>query len=300
MIWIILGICSSLFLGFHEIFKKVSLNRNAVLPVLFFGSLSTALIFIPFLVLSWLLPGFSTHYGITIPFQPIDGHLFLLLKSLIVAFAWLFGYFSVKHLPVTLLAPLNASGPVWTMLGALVIYQERMNGLQWTGIVLSLAFYYALSFGGNIRGTDQVDRKWIVFAFLSILFNAASALLDKYLVRQYDRIAMQAWFSVYTAVIFGIILLVLFTHNRHVLPPFHWRWAIVGIGAFLVAADYFYFRALSLPGSLVSVLIIVRRASAVVVFAAGAWYFKETSLRKRGLVLAGILIGVALVVAGSF
>jgi transporter family protein len=64
-------------------------------------------------------------------------------------------------------------------------------------------------------------------------------------------------------------------------------------------ADFFYFKALSYDHSLVSVLIIVRRASAVLVFGAGAVYFKETSLRRRGIVLAGILIGVGLVVAGS-
>lgn len=299
MIWITLGIFSSLFLGFHEIFKKVSLSQNAVLPVLFFGSLATGIIFLPFLVLSRVIPGFCIQYGVFIPAQPADGHLYFLLKSCIVAFAWVFGYFSVKHLPVTLLAPLNASGPVWTMLGALLIYQERMNVLQWTGVAVSLAFYYALSFGGNIRGNEQGSKQWIFFAFLSILFNSASALLDKFLVRQYDRIAMQAWFSVYTAIIFLVILLVITISRRQTIPVFHWRWAIVLIGVFLVVADFFYFKALSLPGSLVSVLIIVRRASAVVVFAAGAWYFKETSLRKRGLVLAGILIGVALVVAGS-
>jgi transporter family protein len=299
MIWITLGIFSSLFLGFHEIFKKVSLNRNAVLPVLFFGSLATGIIFLPFLILSRTMPDFCMEFGIFIPVQHIDGHLFFLLKSCIVAFAWLFGYFSVKHLPVTLLAPLNASGPVWTMLGALLIYHERMNGLQWAGVAISLVFYYALSFGGNIRGHEAGDKKWMFFAFLSILFNSASALLDKFLVRQYDRIAMQAWFSLYTTTIFLAIILIIMVQRRQVMPVFHWRWAILLIGVFLVVADFFYFKALSLPGSLVSVLIIVRRASAVVVFAAGAWYFKETSIRKRGLVLAGILIGVGLVVAGS-
>jgi drug/metabolite transporter (DMT)-like permease len=87
--------------------------------------------------------------------------------------------------------------------------------------------------------------------------------------------------------------------SRKKTTPFKWRWSIVLIGVFLVIADFFYFKALSLSGSLVSILIIVRRASAVLVFAAGALYFKETSLRKRGIVLAGILIGVALVVIGS-
>jgi len=297
--WIILGIFSAAFLGFHEIFKKTALNHNAVLPVLFMGSASSALIFIPLLIISRISPDFSQYSGLHIQESHLNGHLFFLLKSIIVATAWIFGYFSVKHLHVTLLAPLNASGPVWTMMGAFIIYGERLNALQWTGVAISLGFYYALSFGGNVRGTEKSDKRWIFYAFLSILFNSISALLDKYLVQQYDRIAMQAWFSVYTAIIFMLIALFIWYPSRTRTTPFTWRWSIIFIGIFLVVADFFYFKALTYDGSLVSVLIIVRRASAVLVFAAGALYFKETSLRKRGIVLAGILSGVALVVVGS-
>ena len=297
--WIILGILSSIFLGFHEIFKKTALERNAVLPVLFAGSAASALIFVPFLVLSRTLPDFSQDTGIFIQTSDFTAHLLFLSKSLIVSIAWIFGYFSVKHLPVTLLAPLNASGPVWTMLGAILIYSEMMNALQWIGVAISLGFYYAMSFGGNIKNPATSKTRWIFFAFLSILFNSFSALLDKFLVREYDRIAMQSWFSIYTAIIFLIILLVIWYPKRKQITPFQWRWSAVLIGIFLIVADYFYFKALSMDGSLVSALIIVRRASAVIVFAAGGLYFKETGLRRKGLILAGVLAGVALVVAGS-
>ena len=296
--WILLGIFSSILLGFHEIFKKASLYQNAVLPVLCISSLSNAFIFLPFLVVSRVSPDCSQIWHIFIPVSSVEGHMMFLLKSLIVSLAWLFGYFSVKHLPVTLLAPMNASGPVWTMLGAILIYGEQMNGMQWTGVAISIGFYFVLSLGGNIRGTDKRDARWIVFAFLSILFNSASALLDKYLVNAYDRISMQAWFSIYTAAIFLIITLVVW-YPRRQSSPFTLRWSIVLIGVFLVVADFFYFKALSYEGSLVSILIIVRRVSHVMVFAAGAMYFKETNIRRRGVVLAGILAGVLLVVAGS-
>jgi transporter family protein len=297
--WIILGIFSAFFLGFHEIFKKTALNHNAVLPVLLLGSVASALVFIPFILLSRFCPVFSAQSGLFVPESNLVAHLMFLLKSVIVAIAWLFGYFSVKHLPVTLLAPLNASGPVWTMLGAIVIYGERMNSLQWTGVSISLGFYYALSLGGNVREARQKDARWVFFALLSIIFNSISALFDKYLVKEFDRIAMQAWFSVYTAAIFLVIVVIIRYPTRHKTTPFTWRWSVVLIGIFLVVADFFYFKALSFEGSLVSILIIVRRASAVLVFAAGALYFKETSLRKRGIVLAGMLAGVALVVLGS-
>jgi bacterial/archaeal transporter family protein len=299
MMWILLGIFSAAFLGFHEIFKKAGLTHNAVLPVLFLSSAASGAVFIPFLVLSRTFPDFSQQQHLYIPASGIKVHALFLLKSCIVATAWLFGYFSVKHLPVTLLAPLNASGPVWTMLGALIIYGERMNLLQWTGVAVSIGFYYALSFGGNIRGISARHNRWIFFAFLSILFNSASALLDKYLVRHYDRIAMQSWFSVYTACLFLIILLLFWYPARRNTTNFTWRWSILMIGLFLIVADFFYFKALSFDQSLVSVLIIIRRSSAVIVFTAGALYFKETSLRRRGIVLAGILVGVMLVVIGS-
>ncbi len=297
--WIILGILSSFFLGFHEIFKKIALNHNAVLPVLFIGSAASAVVFAPFLVLSGVSPEFAKSAGLFIPQTGATGQLLFLLKSAIVSTAWLFGYFSVKHLPVSLLAPLNASGPVWTMIGAFLIYSERMNALQWTGVLIALGFYYALSFSGNLSDKRKTGSRWIFFAFLSIIFNSISALLDKYLVNEFDRIAMQAWFSVYTAAIFLIILLTIWYPKRKVTTVFQWRWSALLIGILLIVADFFYFKALSFDGSLVSVLIIVRRASAVIVFGAGAVYFKETNLRNRGLVLAGVLAGVALVVAGS-
>lgn len=298
--WAILGILSAGFLGFHEIFKKVALQRNAVLPVLLWGTAAGALIFIPFIVISRLFPSFSVHYGIFIPSADFQAHLMFFIKSIIVSTAWLFGYFSVKHLPVTLLAPLNSSGPVWTMLGAILIYGEQMNILQWIGIGISLGFYYALSFRGDRMGVDKQNKKWIFFAFLSIIFNSISALFDKYLVREYDRIAMQSWFSIYTTLIFIVIIAIIWYPKREKTTPFKWRWSIPLIGFFLVIADFLYFKALSYEGSLVSILIIIRRASAVLVFAAGAIYFKESSLRQRGIVLAGILIGVALVIIGSF
>jgi transporter family protein len=297
--WILLGIFSAAFLGFHEIFKKAALNHNAVLPVLLMGSAAGALIFIPFVLLSRLFPEYTTNHGVYIPVSGFNAHLMFLLKSGIVSIAWLFGYFAVKHLPVTLLAPLNSSGPVWTMLGAIIIYGERMNALQWTGVAISLAFYYALSFGGNVSGMEKKDYRWIFFAFMSIIFNSVSALLDKYLVLEYNRIAMQAWFSVYTTIIFLVIVIFVWFPARKKSTLFAWRWSIPLIGLFLVVADFFYFKALSFDHSLVSVLIIIRRASSVMVFAAGAFYFKETSLRRRGIVLAGILIGVVLVVVGS-
>jgi bacterial/archaeal transporter family protein len=49
--WVLLGVVSAILLGFYDIFKKISLDKNAVLPVLFFSTLAGAVIFVPLLMI---------------------------------------------------------------------------------------------------------------------------------------------------------------------------------------------------------------------------------------------------------
>ena len=103
------------------------------------------------------------------------------------------------------------------MLGAMIIYGEKMNdcnGPEWPFPLDFIMPCHSEEISGELI---KSDKRWIFFAFLSILFNSASALLDKYLVKQYDRIAMQAWFSVYTALIFLVILLIIW----YPTPKYH-------------------------------------------------------------------------------
>ena len=51
--WVILAFLSAFLLGCYEVNKKMSLNGNAVIPVLFFNTLFSSLIFLPFIVLSY-------------------------------------------------------------------------------------------------------------------------------------------------------------------------------------------------------------------------------------------------------
>ena len=80
---------------------------------------------------------------------------------------------------------------------------------------------------------------------------------------------------------------------------FHWRWTIPLIGVFLVVADFLYFYALTYQDSLISVISSLRRGGVVVSFVVGALIFREKNLRKKGLYLAGILVGILLISLGS-
>ncbi|MFW5754386.1 MAG: EamA family transporter, partial [Marinilabiliaceae bacterium] len=124
--WLILTLFSAFFLGFYDILKKVSLRDNAVWPVLFFGALTSTLIFIPLVVLSEqdvLQPGNM----VFVPRLTAREHGMVLLKTFIVLTSWVFNYFALKHLPLTIVTPVRASGPFWTLIGALIIFGEELS-----------------------------------------------------------------------------------------------------------------------------------------------------------------------------
>jgi transporter family protein len=131
------------------------------------------------------------------------------------------------------------------------------------------------------------------------LLGAVSGLYDKFIIARIDRIAVQAWFSFYQVVILLPILAIFWFPGRKKTTPFRWRWAIPAIGLTLVIADFLYFYALSMDGSMISIIAALRRVSVLVTFAFGAFILGEVNLKQKGFYLLGILAGTLLMTLGS-
>lgn len=298
--WVILALSSAFLLGIYEVFKKLSVHKNAVLPVLFVSTLTSSLIFLPMAIGSARYPEFFKSIQLYIPHVSPEEHVLILIKSVIVVSSWIFAFFAVKNLPITIAAPVRATGPIWTLLGALVIFREHLNFYQWAGILVALFFFFKLSTTGKLEGIHFKTNKWVLFIVAATLLGAVSGLYDKFIMRRIDRLAVQAWFSFYQV----FILLPVLAFTRWRLPkemrvPFHWRWTIPLIGVFLVLADFLYFYALTYEDSLISVISSLRRGGVVISFVVGALVFREKNIRKKGIYLAGILIGILLISLGS-
>lgn len=298
--WVILALSSAFLLGIYEVFKKLSVNGNAVLPVLFLSTLTSALIFLPFTVGSAIYPEFFQGIRLYIPVITLEEHGLVLIKSSIVVSSWILAFFAVKHLPITIAAPIRATGPIWTLLGAIVIFGEQLNVYQWSGIVVTLFFFFKLSTTGKLEGIHFQKDKWVWFIVGATLLGAASGLYDKFIMRRVDRLAVQAWFSFYqVAILFPVLAITRWGLPKSERIPFEWRWTIPLIGLFLVLADFLYFNALTFEDSLISVISALRRGGVVISFLVGAVVFHEKNLKKKGLYLAGILLGILLISLGS-
>ena len=296
--WLLFAFTSAFLLGCYEVNKKVSLAGNAVIPVLFFNTLFSSLLLIPFVFLSFwstCLDGTLLH----VPVVPLETHLAVLLKAFIVLGSWIFGYFGVKHLPLTIVGPIKATQPVLTLMGAMILFGERLNIYQWIGISLAIASFYLLSSAGKKEGIRFSHNKWIYFTILSIMFGALSGLYDKHLMKTHDVMTVQVWFNIYQCIIMAIVMLTLWYPRRKKSTPFVWRWNIVFVSLFLTLADWIYFYALSDPESMISIVSMVRRSNVIVTFIAGAIFFKEKNLRSKAIDLFLVILGMLFLYWGT-
>lgn len=298
MHWIAASLLSALFLGFYELGTKHAVRDNAVLPVLFFANVCSATVWGVLLAVAAASP--ST-LPVSLHVAPLTGtqHLLLLAKSALVATSWVCSYFAIKHLPVSLASPVRATGPMWTLFGAVLVLGEQPTWLEGVGIVITLASFVGLSLAGSREGIHFHRDKWFGFLLIATLLGATSGLYDKFLLGRagFDAATVQCWFSIYLAALFFPLAVgwKLRLWPRHV---FHWRWSILVISFGLLIADFVYFDALRNPEALVSLVSSLRRGSVLVAFAGGLLLFGEVYNRQKLLAVLGVLAGVVLTILG--
>lgn len=298
MMWALLAFMSAALLGCYDFFKKVSLKDNSVVAVLFLNTLFSALLFSPFIILS--TSGVMTDGSFYVPQADLRTHLLLVLKAVIVLSSWLCGYIGIKHLPITIVSPIQSTRPVLVLLGALFLFGETLNCYQWTGVIIAVVSVFLLSRSGKREGIDFASNRWVLFVALAALFGAVSALYDKYLMRSLEPILVQSWFNLYQCLLMGCLLafLNMFSAEQR-RKRFYWNWAIPMISIFLGMADFCYFSSLAQEGALIAVVSMIRRGSVVVSFAFGALLLHERNLKSKAFDIVLILIGLFFLYLGS-
>lgn len=298
--WLVFVVISAFSLGLYDIFQKISLRGNAIIPVLYLSIVVSAVIFTPLVLLSYFSPHTLQNTSFFVPQVDARTHFFIFIKAIIVLISWLLTYAGMKHLPLTIVAPIKSTQPVWTVVGAMIIFSETLNGYQTTGVIVTLLSFYLFSIVGKKEGVSFRSNKWVWFLILGTLAGACSGLYDKYLMREFDRVAVQVYNTYYQVILMGIVLVAGWYPTRKKTTPFTWRWSILAISTFLIISDFFYFYALSNIDSLIAVVSPLRRTGLLVPFIYGAFFFKEKNLWWKLLCLAGLLTGVYFLFLGSW
>ena len=296
--WVYLAFLSAAMLGLYDVAKKRSLKENAVLPVLWFNTLFSTLIFTPALLDSVVDGGWLNG---TL-FETTEGswhdHAMVFMKAVMVLASWIFGYFGIKHLPITIVGPINATRPVLTLVGAMIIFGERLNGYQWVGVVLAIISLYLLSRSSKKEGINFANNRWILCVAAAALIGVGCGLYDRYIMLSLNPVFVQSWYTLYQFLLMTVIVAVLWLPKR-TEQRFHWSWAIPMISILLTTADMAYLYALRDGAAMIAVVSMIRRSSVVVSFGCGAVLFGERNLRAKALDLALVLVGMVFLYIGS-
>ena len=315
--WTILAFISALCLGFYDISKKIALRENRVIDVLTISVCISAIVLSIPLWLSRLCPEVMTGTPFYVPQLDPEAHLYTLLKSVIVLSSWVFAYMSLKHLPLSVVSPMQATRPMWTLVGALIIFGERLNAWQWVGVSLALGTVFVFSFFTRHPKTPKPSRdpslnKYYIALALAILIGACSGLYDKYLMRRYDHNAVQVYYTFYQALMMLIVWAIVNRKNHQSpipsdravrqrisnLQSIKKIGVIALISLFLIISDNVYMLALRDPDSLIAVVSTIRRGGAVIGFAYGLIFLKEPDPWRNVLCMAGIIAGLICLAIG--
>lgn len=312
--WVVYALVSASLLGLYDVFKKKSLQGNAVIPVLLINTVICTQFFLPSIVGS-LTGMISPDSSLYIPDGGWREHKLVIIKAFVVLSSWICGYFAIKKLPLTIVGPVNATRPVMTLVGAMLIFGERLNLLQWAGVCMAIFSFWMLSRSGKKEGIDFKSNVWVLLLVAAAVLGACSGLYDKYLMASsgagLDRLFVQGWYNLYQAVIMGVIMLLVWLPERkralaQAVPgtgpdyvPFVWKWTIPFISLALTAADLAYLYALTMPGAMISVVSMIRRSSVLVSFVFGAVVFHEKNLRSKALDLVFVLLSLILLLLGT-
>ena len=278
------------------------------LPVLFLNTLFCSAIFLPLILLSQythVLDSSIFHVGA----GGWEMHRWIILKSVIVLLSWVFGYFAIAQLPLTIVGPINATRPVMTLVGAMLVFGERLNAWQWVGVSLAIISLFLLARSGKREGIDFKHNKWILFLVLAAMMGTCSGLLDKYLMASpenggvgLDRMMAQSWYNIYQCIMMGVVLLVYIFNQRKKAERtahFSWKWSILLISIFLSMADFAYFLCTLITRRNDFHCVMVRRGSVLVSFLCGALLFREKNLKAKAIDLCFVLLGMIFLWIGS-
>lgn len=295
--WMYLGLLAALFLGLHNLCKKHAVQNNEVYPVLLGTLVAGLCTLLPFYLGSQFFPEYMLQNGFIIQDIPFEKHGFIFIKSMIMCGSWVLAYQALKHLPITIVTPIRSAGPFFTFIGAIFLYQERPNFWQWIGFFLIIFSVYLYSRVGKKEGIVFKSNKWIYAIIGATFLGASSGLYDKFLIQKIELNpqTLQFWFCFYCIVILLIILSIIWFPKAEKRKDFKWRWSIPAVGILLQTADYFYFKALQDPEALIMLLSAIKRSQLIIAVVIGGILFKEKNKRKKLLPLAGIMIGVFLI-----
>ncbi len=260
-------------------------------------------VLVTYTVLSFIfvLPQLPQAGGMEIKF-----YFYIALKSFAIFLAWMFGFRSIKYLPVSLFGILDLSRVLFSTFSGVVFLGETISFMRGAGLAVVCFGLILLKFSperktlqtlkNNKSNNTPTDAKiktfYIILALFSCLLNACSGLMDKVLMKSVTSSQLQFWYMLFLVIYYLIYVLAVRQNFSFSVIKNKWVW-ILAIS--FVIGDKALFIANGMPESKVTVMTLIKQSGSLVTILGGKFVFKEKNIGYRlfcaAVIIAGILLG---------
>lgn len=277
--WVLFILIYSLLKGSREGMKKAALKKSSSTEILFFYTLIGLICTLPFSKDAFSLAPIYIFY--------------VFIKAVVVCTAWLFAFYALKNMTVSLYGIMDLSRMVFsTMLGVFVLKESfTLSKAIGVGLVILGLMLVNLKKKGS---SSQMTLVTLIAALLNCFLNAVSGTMDKVLMQYMESSQLQFWFMFFMTFIYGVIILA--RQEKLSLKRVGKNYWIVLMSISLVIGDKLLFEANANPESEVTVMTVIKQSSVFVTVLTGWLVFKEKNILYKFLcaliVLSGILVAV--------
>jgi drug/metabolite transporter (DMT)-like permease len=295
--WIasMLALASALFEGGSMIAEKKTLMREHAMEFSAAMSICALLLVTP---LWWL--GDVKSLSLT-----AVGYIFI--ASLCSALTIYYIAKGLRHLAVSLATPFLAFGPLITAIFAFLFLGELITPIQWIGIIVILIGAYILQSHPHQHLLDPFKHlfisKYIKYIFVGMIFYALTGIMDKKIVSPVYQgglgVAVISYLPLlffFMAVIFMVMMLIFHDGfegiGRGMKSNVSW---LLVIALLTIAYKATIIAAIAIPGVLLSLVIPIKKLSAIFSTIIGGELFHEDHVLKNSFASIIMIVGAVLI-----
>lgn len=232
-----------------------------------------------------------------------SGNMLLLiaLSSGVLYLSMLYKNKAYRHMPISVIAPLQNLSPVVLLIFAFVFLGETLNGWQLAGILLIVIGGYAINLKSGdplgpwqaLKGHSQTKTVVLLLILLS-----AIATLNRWMLNDLamDVVTYFFWMQ-FMARIIALGLHFELYHFKGILKDIKKGWFWLLAMAVLATADILlFFKGIAQPAALIALAIPLRRTAALIEIMLGGSIYKEKGLLRKATGCFVMLLGVLLIV----
>ncbi len=216
--------------------------------------------------------------------------IFALCSAFFFSFYQIFVAEAYKCADVSMVYPITTSSPLFIIIWAYILLDERITPAGFCGVMLIISGCYIMNM---TKGSNKLAFRGILMAVLAALFYSFGAMADKMGVTSVNTMLYIYLMTVFMTVFTGFFVGIAHIHTKR--AKIQWKLVILG-GMALLGSTTFY--RLGLVDMQIAYATSLRQVSSFFGLLMGIFFFKESYGLKRAVGCAVIISGIVLIRLG--